>query len=141
MNHSMARRAFFAMALGSMLALCAEPSLAGQARSDFNVTVTLGEGNAEGSGTDFCRVSHPPGAFGADVTVVCSTGVVVEVSPDATGRRYWRPTHGGAYQYLLPYPGTGVIGGTDLYTGLGTVTSWRVVQMADREYLELMVRW
>jgi hypothetical protein len=32
-------------------------------------------------------------------------------------------------------------GSLDMNTGLGTVTSWRVIKLADRDLLEMTVRW
>jgi hypothetical protein len=82
-----------------------------------------------------------PGSYGALVTVVCNTGVVVEISPP-DGHRPGMPIHGGAYRFLPPITWAGVMSGDpDFQTGLGTVTSWRIVNLRDREYLEMTVRW
>lgn len=120
-----------------------------QTGSQFNVTVTLDpqlktqppDPPATDSGSGLCRTRNMPGAFGAMVTVVCATGVVVEIwSPDS--RSSWAPTHGSSYRFLPPVSLAGVMSGSlDMNTGLGTVTSWRVIKLADRDYLEMTVRW
>lgn len=100
---------------------------------------TIGQEVRQGSG--LCTSRNLPGAYGAVVTVVCSTGVVVELIAGDPARQ-WSPMHGGAYRFLLPYLGAGVMEPhSSLHTGLGTVTSWRVVHLVDREYLEMTVRW
>jgi hypothetical protein len=95
---------------------------------------------ANPSNTGLCRSSNIPGAFGAVVTVVCATGVVVEIRPPDS-QMPWSPIHGGAYRFLPPVSLAGVVSGLDFNTGLGTVTSWRIIHLTDREYLEMTVRW
>ena len=111
--------------------------------SRFNVEVTLDRGSQIPSLSDsgLCRISNMPSAFGAVVTVVCRTGVVVEIwSPNSASS--WLPTHGGSYRFLPPVSLAGVMSGSlDMNTGLGTVTSWRVIKMADHDLLEMTVRW
>lgn len=115
---------------------------AGQATSKFMVEVTLENGLPPvPSESAFCRVRNMPGAYGAVVTVVCSTGVVVEIGPPAN-QASWLPIHGGSYRFLPPVSLAGVMSsGSDMDTGLGTVTSWRVFKVADRDFLEMTVRW
>jgi len=38
-------------------------------------------------------------------------------------------------------PGRRLAGGVDSYTGPGTITSWRMVSLADRDYLEIQIGW
>ena len=122
------------------------PAAAGAATAGFQVRVALalpgsGVPPGTGPGPDFCRLENAPGAFGAILTVVCRTGVVVELSP-APGARGWSPIHGGAYRFLPPVSHAGVLSAeSNFQTGLGTVTSWRVVNLHDRDYLEMTVRW
>jgi hypothetical protein len=81
------------------------------------------------------------GSYGSVVTVVCATGVVVEIWPPDS-RSSWGPAHGGSYRFLPPVSLAGVMSGSlDMNTGLGTVTSWRVITLVDRDYLEMTVRW
>ena len=50
--------------------------------------------------------------------------------------------HGGAYRYLVQVRRADeVLATVDSYTGLGTVTSWRVIRLANRDYVELTVGW
>ncbi|HLX24892.1 MAG TPA: hypothetical protein VKR38_16205 [Usitatibacter sp.] len=116
---------------------------AGQAGSTFTVEVTLqGAEPAPPQPTSaFCHVRNMPGSYGAVVTVVCSTGTVVEIGPPAD-HASWLPIHGGSYRFLPPVSLAGVMSpGSDMDTGLGTVTSWRVFKVSDRDFLELTVRW
>lgn len=112
-------------------------ALAAQARSSFTVQVQIS--NQVSPGSSFCRVSDMPGAFGAIVTVVCSTGVVVQIDTPP-GQSSSLPIHGGAYRFLPPVSWAGVMS-DDMNAGLGTVTSWRVIKLADRDLLEMTVRW
>jgi hypothetical protein len=117
--------------------LGAGQALAAQARSTFRVQVQIG--NHVSPGSSFCRISDMPGAFGAIVTVVCSTGVVVQIDTPS-GQSSSLPIHGGAYRFLPPVSWAGVMS-DDMNAGLGTVTSWRVIKLADRDLLEMTVRW
>jgi hypothetical protein len=131
-------------AAACVLAIAAAGTAEGaRTESRFNVEVTLENGSQVPalSGTGLCRMSNVPGSFGAIVTVVCATGVVVEIwSPNS--RSSWLPTHGGSYRFLPPVSLAGVMSGSlDMNTGLGTVTSWRVIKMADHDLLEMTVRW
>ena len=50
--------------------------------------------------------------------------------------------HGGAYRYLLQASRDGhLLGTVDSYICAGTITSWRVVNLVDRDYLEMLVDW
>ena len=118
-----------------------------QIGSQFHVTVGLqaqarAQAQPLATGSSLCRFRNMSGgAFGAMVTVVCATGVVVEIWPPGS-RSSWAPTHGSSYRFLPPVSLAGVMSGSlDMNTGLGTVTSWRVIKMADRDFLEMTVRW
>jgi hypothetical protein len=131
-------------AAACVLAIAAAGTAQGaHTESRFNVEVTLEMGSQVPALSDsgLCRISNMPGAFGAVVTVVCATGVVVEIwSPNSHSS--WLPTHGGSYRFLPPVSLAGVMSGSlDMNTGLGTVTSWRVIKMADHDLLEMTVRW
>ena len=131
-----------------MLALCVgglissvstRPVYAAPVGGQFNVTVNLiSSANPPPINAAFCRASEPS-TFGAVVTVVCSTGEVVNLSAPANNVSR-APTHGGAYRYILRRPGELPLP-VDSFSELGTVATWRVIQQADRNYLELMVGW
>jgi len=120
------------------------PVHAGQQRSaQFTVDVLLTTGNQPGAPlTGFCTKTTGSGVFGSTITYACSTGSIVDISPDTTGMP-WVPMHGGAYRYVTNiYSSAGTpLGTVDSYAGIGTITTWRVVQLADRDYLEMMVLW
>lgn len=91
--------------------------------------------------TGVCQNSTGSGLFGATVTVVCGTGVFLDISVGKSGMP-WQPTHGGAYRYVtqVSAPG-GFLGTVDIYSGIGTITALRVISLGDRDYLEMTVGW
>lgn len=133
----------FAVAMASV---AAPPVDAAQARASFQVMVALE--NRLGTSPDIdhpdqatCRSGPGGSAFGADVTVVCGTGAVIDIAPGRP-RGAWSPMHGGAYRYVTQVTWADQLWGTvDTYLGAGTVTSWRVVDLSGRKYLELTVGW
>jgi len=141
------RAAVAAVVMTVMAAVCGAPSQAAQASGRFDVTITLqraagtvqdGVGAAQ---SGLCRRANATGGFGATVTVVCSTGAVVDISSGESGAP-WSPVHGDAPRYLMQISRAGQVYGTvDTYLGNGTVTSWRVLHLANWDYLELTVGW
>lgn len=137
--------------LAILLGLSALPAQAGQANGQFNVTVTLqspngpsGPGNPAAPKSAFCTKGPDRSTHGAVVTIVCSTGAVVNISaPDSAS--VFRPIHGGAYRFNHlaedQLPGLGLTGGVNSYTGVGTTTAWRIVNLPEREYLEMLIGW
>ena len=114
---------------------------AGQVEGTFKVTVKLVPVNTPSlPKSAFCRTT-PVLGFGAVVTVVCATGEVVDISNPSQGASFV-PTHGGAFRFMLPGSyAAGLPYVYDGYTGHGTAASWRVIQLADRDYYELLVGW
>lgn len=128
------------MALAGALLLAPAAALAAQSSSQFRVTANL-QDKATAPTSVFCRTDSMPGSFGATVTVVCATGIVVDISPPHSGVP-WAGTHGGAYRYATQVNWAGqVVGTVDIYSGLGTITSWRVVNLVDRVYVEMTLNW
>lgn len=132
--------------LAASMALITLPAHAAQVNGQFAVTVTLLSPTVRSAGaprpenTAFCRTS-PALAFGALVTVVCATGEVVDIAASGSGFA-GAPVHGGTYRFMLP--GSYARGLPDLYdgnTGYGTAATWRIVQLADRDYYELLMGW
>ena len=127
--------------LSVALGLLMSPAQAGAVNGQFSVTVSLRSTTSPAlENAAFCRTS-PALAFGALVTVVCATGEVVDVTASARGLQ-GAPVHGGSYRFILPgsYAG-GLPDLYDGYTGFGTVATWRIVQLADRDYYELLLGW
>jgi len=114
---------------------------AGQTNSLFDVSVTL-KTKASPIASDFCRITDDPRAYGAIVTVVCSTGAVVAISPGRQGQPV-APMHGGVYQFVIQgwSPGDRPDFADDYNHAVGTTTSWRVLHLANREYLEMTIAW
>lgn len=127
--------------LAALAAASTSPGFAGVVASGaFGVTVNLTAGAPQAAASAFCTKTGA-GTFGATVTVVCATGALVDLAPSHSGQP-WIPTHGGAYRYVTQVSnGAGLLGTVDFYAEFGTVTAWRVISNADREYLEMTVGW
>lgn len=126
--------------LAAVLFLWMSSSYATQASAPFKVLISLNTANGN-SNSGLCRSSSRIGTFGEVVTVECSTGKVVTFSGN-TNNQPWTTTQDGSYRFLTQLSETPLSLGTlDIYAGGGTVTSWRIVHLANREYLELMIGW
>lgn len=111
---------------------------AAQVSGQFNVKVNLQNTNSPAAPrAGFCVKRTGLARFGATVTVVCSTGAVVDLFADP-----WMYSRGGAYRYLFQLSsGAELLGTINSYTGVGSETSWRVITLTDRKYLEMQVGW
>ena len=132
---------FATLSLGLTLGFLPDRSFAAGGSGGFNVTANLiASGNLALPGSAFCQTT-PALAFGALVTVVCATGEVVNITTP-TGLVSGVPVHGGAYRVILARsfaPGL-----PDFYNGFfgyGVASSWRVIQVGDRSYYELLMGW
>jgi hypothetical protein len=115
--------------------------LAAQTSNAFNVVVRLNNPAAPPpSESAFCRSNKGSGSFGATVTIVCATGAVVDIAALGNGIP-WKPTHGGAYRFITQFSTATDYRDTINNKGVGTVTSWRTVNLQDRDYLELLIGW
>jgi|CXWL01.1.fsa_nt_gi outer membrane protein assembly factor BamA len=127
-------------ALAALLFLWASSGYAEQDSAQFNVNINLkNNGNPPNAG-GVCRSSTRIGTFGEAVTVECSTGKAVTFAGD-TSKLPWSAMQDGYYRFVTQLSGTGIPLESDKFAGAGTVTSWRIVNLADWEYLELMVGW
>lgn len=131
--------------LAAAVCLACLPSGASAAASaNFTVAATLVLASVQPPASGFCTSGPSKSTFGAVVTVVCKTGAVVNVEAPNTALS-WTILHGGAYRYMHiaehEVPGRRLAGGVDSYTGPGTITSWRMVSLADRDYLEFQIGW
>jgi hypothetical protein len=126
--------------LAALLVLCVQPSYAGQASSQFQVLINL-QSNSGAPNAGICRSSSQIGNFGEMVTVECTTGKIVTFSGN-TNNLPWTAMQEGSYRFVTQLSEEPVSLGTlDVYAGGGTVTSWRIVHFANRDYIELMVGW
>ncbi len=113
---------------------------AAQVSAQFSVLITLNN-NAALSNTDLCRSSARVGVFGESVIVVCNSGESVAFTGDTVGLP-WSPVHDGSYRFITHANSADLpLSFSDNYAGLGTVTSWRMVNYSNRDYLELMIGW
>lgn len=127
--------------LATTLFLLFSCTLAAQVNGAFNVTVNLlsNENAAAPNNTVFCR-SSPPNLFGAEITVLCSTGEIVDFSTRENAFTFL-PFRVGTYRYVLRGVGGAPVRILEDFSTLGTVTSWRQVNSSDSEYIEIMVGW
>lgn len=132
-------------------------STAGSVSSSFKVTVTLIPAPVQPTPVTpgkpvivppglpisaFCTKNNIPSAHGAIVTVVCSTGTVVEIEPGSSAGHPYTPMHGGSYRYVTHVMPNGNLADTaDAFGGAGTTTAWRVVHSTGRDYLEMTLGW
>jgi len=138
-----AKTIVLALALGAWaLPACPAPSSAA-----FNVRVKLqvsADVESAVPSSAFCRIDPGPLTFGAIVTIVCATGAEVDIEAPRTAVP-WPPIHGGAYRFTpltgSELPGTPFSGGIVSYTGVGTVSSWRMVNLTGWNYLEMLIGW
>ena len=104
--------------------------LAGQASAPFAVKVDLQTTRSTG----LCKSSELADRPELQVLVVCSTDPGVE-RPVPKQTRPWD------YRFSIPLRIGDLNGNVDLYSGAGTITSWRMVRLSNREYLEMTVGW
>ncbi|MEQ1526798.1 MAG: hypothetical protein ABL911_08660 [Gallionella sp.] len=126
-------------ALAALLFLWIPFSYAAQANAQFTVDINFHPSNPT-SNAGLCRSSTRIGTFGEAVTVECSTGRAVRFAGN-TSNLPWSATQDGYYRFVTQLSGAGVPTTADQFVGAGTVTSWRIINLADWEYLELMVGW
>jgi hypothetical protein len=126
--------------LAALLGAWASPSQAAQVSAPFTVTINLQTNNDIPKNAGLCRSASMIGTFGATITVVCSTGAIANISGDS-GILPSTTKQDDSYRFLTQISKAGELLGTvDSYTG-GAVTSWRMVSLANRNYLEMMVHW
>ena len=138
--HQLCSSVVLASGLLAASVLQANISLAAQTTNAFNVVIRLNNSNNGGLDSAFCRSSTGRTNFGATVTVVCATGAVVDITAIGNGMP-WKPTHGGAYRFITQLSTAADYRDTINNQGVGTVTSWRTVNLQDRDYLELLIGW
>ena len=124
----------------ALLGIWALPGQAAQTNGSFPVSINLLSGGGP-SNTALCRSSSGIGAFGTALTIVCSNGTVVNYPGDPSNLP-WINTQDSSYDYFLTVYSAGQpIGTVDSYTGVGTVTTWRMINLGHQDYLEMMVHW
>ena len=127
-RQSIAARVLSKGALAALI-LALTSAQAGESQARFGVSVTL-------------QTDAPP-EFGACKTgeVIHDKGITATVScvPLPVPKQ---PAESRVVSSVLFHISRGTwLGTADETMGLGTVTSWRVIRLANRDYLELMVGW
>jgi hypothetical protein len=130
----------FLLACIYLMSIWAAPAFAGTAQASFAVQIDLQNSNTITPNTGLCRSTSMIGTFGASMTVYCATGAIASFSGDPSTLP-WTTKQDSSYRFVTQVSRAGELLGTiDIYTG-GTVTSWRVIRLTDRDYLEMMVHW
>ena len=124
--------------LGMPLGSWTLPIHAGQTTADFNVSVTLQKSALANMG--LCISNTGVGAFGATVTVVCTTGVAVGLEAIGKGMP-WLPVHGGAYRFMTSVSNANQSAMVDSYTGIGTSSAFNTINSAGQDYIEMTIGW
>lgn len=128
--------------LAALLGVWVLPIQAAQINAPFTVNINLQTNNSALKNAGICLSRSTPliGAFGASMTVVCATGAIAGFS-SKPGDLPWTMKQDSYYRVVTRVFEEGKLWGTiDTYTG-GTVTSWRMISQAHRDYLEMMVHW
>ena len=113
---------------------------AAQSSSQFDVLINL-QASSWASNAVLCRSSTQIGPFGDAVTVICSSGEIIDFSGD-TATLPWSTTQADAYRFVTLTPKSSESMGTiNTYAGLGPVSSWRRINLANLNYLELTISW
>lgn len=132
--------------LAALLFVWALPSLAGQSSGQFPVTINLqNNGNAPTGAAPvsvLCRSGTGIGAFGSTVTVACATGAATDATGNSVSKLPWTTMPDNSYRFMFGTYREGEKSGTvDSYNGAGTVASWRMVKLDNRDYIEMMLHW
>ena len=77
-------------------------------------------------------------AAGVTPTLVCDTRLT-NSTPAIASSAVGGSRLGGGYRFISY--ASGLSGSLDIYTGAGTSTAFRLVNWADREYIEMTVGW
>lgn len=117
-----------ALRAATLLAAASLPAFAGSASAPFHVRVEL---TTESKSIAQCDRNPLAGEAGKDVSIVCTGGVPGPVPFARTDPRF----------LLHLYRDGSQVASVDGLVPPGTVTSWRVVNFADRDYLEIVVGW
>ena len=116
------------------------PAYAGKAQASFAVRINLQNADII-TKTGLCRSGTRVGTFGAAVTVFCSTGVDANFSGNNSSLP-WTSMQDSSYRMVTQLTWEGESLGTiDSYAGGGATSSWRMIRLGNRDYLEMMVHW
>jgi hypothetical protein len=111
------------------LILAFSPAYAGESASRLGVSVTLKAETPPEFGA--CKTGEVMLPQGVAATVICTPEPVPK-----------QPAQSRVVSSVLFHISRGTwLGTADESMGLGTVTSWRVIRLANRDYLEMMVGW
>lgn len=124
----------------ALLGVWVLPSHAAQTSAPITLTINLQNSGSSIPNSGLCRSTSMIGTFGSTMTVYCSSGAIADFSGDPSTLP-WTTKQDSSYRYVTQVSRAGELLGTiDIYTG-GTITSWRMIRLVDRDYLEMMVHW
>ncbi len=128
-----------AAAFAALLVLWALPSHPAQVSTQFKVLINLQSDGIPSAG--LCHSSTQTNTLGKSIIVTCSPGEAVSTTGDKTAP-LWTSALDGAQYFATQITGDDVSSYTlNSYAEGATLTSWRVVNLANRDYLELKVDW
>jgi len=113
----------------------APPGQAMQASATFAVSVRLVSPGQGGTGS--CRTGSGQSAFGASVTVLCSSDPAAPAAPASAPNQ---PIADG-YRFLTYITKDELSATVDSYAGVGTTTAFRVLHARGTPYVEMTVGW
>ena len=128
-RQSIAARVLSTGALAALILAGSSCAFAGEARSRFGVSVNLQAETPPEFGA--CKANEVLTPKGVAATVTCTPVPIPK-----------QPAESRVVSSVLFHISRGTwLGTADETMGLGTVTSWRVIRLANRDYLEMMVGW
>jgi hypothetical protein len=126
----------FLLACTCLLSSWVAPASAGTAQASLAVNINLQDADSA-----LCRSASSIGIFGAAITVFCTTGAWANYSGNIP-RLPQISMRDNTYRFVTQVSrGAEPLETVDSYTGGGAVTSWRVIRLSKREYLEMTVHW
>lgn len=113
------------------------PVLAAKASTQFDVMINLRSVERQ-SQTGLCDSTGATGGTTQTQTIICDSKAGTDPQlPHVSSLR--AKFQGSSYRFISYV--TGPAGSVDIYTGAGTSTAFRLVNWADREYIEMTVGW
>lgn len=124
------------LVIAACMAAVPPQALGAQASSQFDVMISLRSPEQQ-TQTGLCDSTQTVVAT-TSPRIVCNFTTGRDVLSSLPAKPSW-PYEGRGYRFISYI--TGPVGSVDIYTGAGTSTAFRLVNWADREYIEMTVGW
>lgn len=121
---------------GGALAAISPQAQGAQASAQFDVMINLLSPEKQVQ-TGLCDSTRTVDTT-TSPTIVCNFTIGRDILATVPSKPGW-PYEGRGYRFISYV--TGPAGSVDIYTGAGTSTAFRLVNWADREYIEMTVGW